>query len=58
MCTGFQLMLQILNLSMASKKISIPFSWLQKFLLSPLFPSKNFKTLKKSFAYSLPYLTL
>ena len=44
-------MLQILNLSMASKKISIPFSCLQKFLLSPLFPSKNFKTLKKSFAY-------
>ena len=41
---------------MASKKISIPFSCLQKFLLSPLFPSKNFKTLKKSFAYPPPLL--
>ena len=49
-------MLQILNLSMASKKISIPFSCLQKFSLSPLFPSKNFKTLKKSFAYPPPLL--
>ena len=41
---------------MASKKISIPFSCLQKFSLSPLFPSKNFKTLKKSFAYPPPLL--
>ena len=39
---------------MASKKISIPFSSPQKFLPSPLFPSKKFKTLKKSFAYPPP----
>ena len=46
----FSIMLQILNLSMASKKISIPLSCLQKFLPPPLFPSKNFKTPKKSSA--------
>ena len=41
---------------MASKKISTPFSSPQKFLPSPLFPSKKFKTLKKSFAYPPPLL--
>ena len=52
----FSIMLQTIHISMAPKKISISLSRLQKFLPSPLFSSKHFKTPKKSSAYPNPLL--
>ena len=43
LCSGLSIMLQILYLSMASIKIGIPPSCLQKFLSCPPFPSNTFK---------------
>ena len=57
-CSGLSVMLQILALSMASKRIGIPPSCLQKFLPSPVFSLQKMNTasvLKKcNFFWNIP----
>ena len=57
-CSGLSVMLQILALSMASKRIGIPPSCLQKFLPSPVFSLQKMNTasvLKKcNFFWTIP----
>ena len=43
MCSGLSIMLQILYLSMASKKLASPLPIFRNFYHAPLFPSKTFK---------------